>query len=55
MNPIPAEKPSENLWGEMESESESSDDDSEEEESADEGDQDGSLPLLTLLHSYRRW
>lgn len=36
-----AEKPSEQLWGEMESESDSSDDDSEEEESEDEGDQDG--------------
>merc|ERR1712228_1136071 len=36
-----AEKPSENLWGEMESESDSSDDDSEEEESEEEGDQDG--------------
>ena len=36
-----AEKPSENLWGEMESESDSSDDDSEEEVSEEEGDQDG--------------
>lgn len=36
-----AEKPSENLWGEMESESDSSDDDSEEDESEEEGDQDG--------------
>ena len=36
-----AEKPSENLWGEMESESDSSEDDSEEDESEEEGDQDG--------------
>ena len=49
VNPFEDEKPSEQLWGELDSDEESSSDDESEEESEEEGDQ---VHLYTLmLHS----